>query len=75
MTFCMKISIKLSYKLIPLILVCMVRPAQITQINKFAKSLQYLKIEVRNEVDFFTMRNTVFYKLILSFLMVVARHT
>ena len=27
-------------------------PAQITQSNKFAKTLQYLKKEVRDEVDF-----------------------
>ena len=26
-------------------------PAQITQSNKFAKTLQYLKKEVRNEID------------------------
>ena len=45
-------TIKLSYKLILLILVGMVRPVQITQNNKFAKSLQYLKKEVRNEVEF-----------------------
>ena len=40
--FCIQINIKLSHKLIPLIL-GMTRPAQITQNNKFAKSLQYLK--------------------------------
>ena len=30
----------------------MTGPAQTTQNNKFAKSLQYLKKEVRDEVDF-----------------------
>ena len=28
-------------------------PAQITQSNKFAKTLQYLKKEVRDEVNFY----------------------
>ena len=50
--FCMQINIKLSYKLISLILVGMVRPAQITQSNKFAQFLQYLEQEVRDEVVF-----------------------
>ena len=36
--FCMQINIKLSYKLIPLILLGMARLAQISQNNKFAKS-------------------------------------
>ena len=36
----------------PLILVSMARSAQITQNNKFAKSLQYLKKEVADETDF-----------------------
>ena len=49
--FCLQININLSFKLIPLILVGMTRPAQITQ-NKSAKSFQYLKKEVRDEVDF-----------------------
>ena len=54
--FCMQVNIKLSNypatKVIPLMLVVMARSAQITQNNKFAKSLQYLKKEVREEVDF-----------------------
>ena len=45
---------KLFYKVILLILVGMARPAQITQDNKFTTSLQYLKEEAREEVDFFT---------------------
>ena len=52
LTFCMVINIKLSYKLILLILVGKARTAQITKNSKFAKSLQYLKKEVRDEVDF-----------------------
>ena len=50
--FCMQININQSYKLIPLILVRLTRPGQITQNDKFAKSLQDLKKEVRDEVDF-----------------------
>ena len=50
--FCMQINIKLSYKLIPLILVGMARLPQYTPNNKFAKSEQYLMKEVRDEVDF-----------------------
>ena len=52
MIFCMKISIKLSYKFIPLISVGIVRSAKIIQINNLAKCLQYLKKEVRDKVDF-----------------------
>ena len=50
--FCIEINIKQSYKLVPLILVDMARPAQITQNGKFAKFLQYLKKEVGDEVNF-----------------------
>ena len=50
--FCIQINIKVSYKLIQLILVGMIRHAQITENNKFAKSLQYLKKEVSDEVEF-----------------------
>ena len=62
--FCMLININLSYKLRPLILVGMAKPVQFTQSNKFAKSFQYLKKEVRGEVDFLCI-----YKLVLSLLM------
>ena len=44
---------KLSYKLIPLIMVGMARLAQITQNNKFEKYFYYLKEEMRDEVFFF----------------------
>ena len=46
--FCLQINIKL----IPLILLRIARPANSTQNNKFAKYLQYLMKEVRDEVDF-----------------------
>ena len=67
--FCMLININLSYKLRPLIVVGMAKPVQITQSNKFAKSFQYLKKEVRGEVDFLCRWVTVIYKLVLSLLM------
>ena len=49
--FYMKIN-KTFYKLILSILLNMASLAQSTQNNKFAKSLQYLKKEVRDKVDF-----------------------
>ena len=67
----------------------MVRHAQITENNKFAMALQYLKKEVRYEVDFFhadkhksvlqvdfnTFGNKVSYKVILSSLMGLIKHS
>ena len=53
----------------------MIKHSQITQNNKFAISLQYLKKEVRNGGDFWhTDKRQSFYKSVLSFLMEVARH-
>ena len=49
--FLMQIN-KPFYKLILSILVSMASLAQSTRNNKFAKSLQYLKKEVRDKVDF-----------------------
>ena len=72
--FCMQIAIQLSYKLIPLILVGMAMLAQIKQNNKLAKSLQYPKKELRDEVKFCAINITVFCKSMLSFLMGVTRH-
>ena len=51
LTLCTQMNINSFYKLIPLILMGMARPVQITQNNGFAKSLQYLKKEGRDEVD------------------------
>ena len=56
MIFCMKINIKIFYKLVVSFLLVMVRHAQSTQNMKFEISLQYLfatsqKIK-RDEVDF-----------------------
>ena len=52
MIFCMKINIKVFYKLVVLFLLIIARHAQITQNGKFVISLQYLRNEGRDEVDF-----------------------
>ena len=53
----------------------MIKHSQITQSNKFAISLQYLKKDVRNGGHFWHAdKRQSFYKLVLSFLMEVARH-
>ena len=72
MIFYIQINTKLSYNLIPLFLVGIARPAQIAK-NKFTKSFQYLKKEVRMKLIYCAMSITVFYKLKLSFLMDVFR--
>ena len=51
----------------------MIKNSQITQSNKFAISLQCLKKDVRNGV-IFDMINENFYKLVIHFLVEVARH-
>ena len=51
--FHLQINGKGLFKLILSFWVCVVRYAQITQNNKFAISLQYLKKAVSDEVDFF----------------------
>ena len=48
--FCLQLNIKVFYKLI--VWVCVVRHVQSTQNNKFAMPFQYLKENVRDEVDF-----------------------
>ena len=50
--FHLQINGKGLFKLILSFWVCVARYAQITQNNKFAISLQYLKKEVRDKVDF-----------------------
>ena len=53
----------------------MIKCFQITQRNKFAISLQYLKKKVSNGDHFWHAdKRQSFYKSILSFLMEVARH-
>ena len=54
---------------------CMIKCFKITQRNKFAISLQYLKKKVSNGDHFWHAdKRQSFYKSILSFLMEVARH-
>ena len=50
--FCLQINITVLYKLIVSLWVCMVRYGQSTQYNKFTVSLQYLRENIKNEVDF-----------------------
>ena len=50
--FCLQINKKVFCKLIVSIRACVARHAQSTQSNKFAISLQYLKENVKDEVDF-----------------------
>ena len=49
--FCLQINIKGFFKLLLSFYVCVARHPQITQNNKFALSLQYLKKELSDEVD------------------------
>ena len=87
--FCMQIRMKVSYKLILWFLMGMVKHSQSSQNSKFAMSLQYLKKEVRDEVDFLhadkhqsflqvdfnTLGIKVSYKVILSLLMGMIKHS
>ena len=53
----------------------MIKHFQITQSNKFALSLKYLKKEVRNGGHFwYADKHQGFYKVVLSILMEVTRH-
>ena len=57
------------------LLMGMIKHSQITQLNKFAISLQHPKKDVRNGGHFgHGDKRQSFYKLVLSFLMEVARH-
>ena len=49
---CQQMNVKSFFKLILSFLVCVARHAQITQNNKFAISLHYLRKERNDEVDF-----------------------
>ena len=52
----------------------MINHSQITQSNKFSTSLQYLRKEVSSGHFWYANKHQSFYKLVLSFLMEVARH-
>ena len=51
--FCLQIKSKVFYRLIVSLWLCAVRHVQSIQNNKFAISLQYLKENAKDEVDFF----------------------
>ena len=51
--FCLQISTTIFSKFIALFFVCIVRSVQSIQYNKFTISLQYLKENVKDEVDFY----------------------
>ena len=73
--FYLQINTKIFYELIVSFWVCMTRHAQSTQNNNFIISLQYLKENVMDGVDFSQLIIVkCFLKVILSFLMCVARH-
>ena len=85
----MQLSMKVSYKLILWYLMWMVKYSQSSQNSKFAMSLQYLKKEFRDELDFLladkhqsflqvnfnTFCINVSDKVILSLLMGISKHS
>ena len=73
--FYLKINTKIFYKLIVSLWVCMARHAQSTQNNSFIISLQYVKENVKDGVNFCLLIIVKsFFKVILPFLICVARH-
>ena len=69
------LGIKVSCKVILLLLMGMIQHSQSAQSNKFALSLQYLKNEVGNGVYFLdTDKHQSFLKFALLYFMEVARH-
>ena len=69
------LGINVLQKVILSLLMGIIQHSQSTQSNKFAISLQYLKEEVRNRVNFLHAgKHQNFYKLALSFLIELARH-
>ena len=69
------LSIKVSYKVILLLLLGMIKHSQSTQSNKFAISLQYYKKEVSNGVHFLHAdKHQSFHMLGFLFLIEVARY-
>ena len=70
MISCLQINTKVFHELIVSLRVCVPRLAQSTQNNKFTKSLQYLKENMKGEVNFLPelqINIRGFLKLILSF--------
>ena len=52
MIFCLQVNTKFFYKMIVLLWVCVARHAQSIEHNKFVTSLQYLRENMKDEVDF-----------------------
>ena len=52
LNFCLQKNMKVFYKLVISLWVCIARKAQSTQNNKFTISLQYLNENVKDEVNF-----------------------
>ena len=50
--FCLQINMKVFYKMIVSLWVCLVRHDQSTKNNRFTISLQYVKENMKDEVDF-----------------------
>ena len=87
--FCLQISIKVSHKLMPSFWIGMVKHSQSSQNSKFAMSSHYLNEEVRDEVDFLHVDKyqsslhvdfnnlgiKVSYKVILSLVMDMIKHS
>ena len=66
--FCLQINAKVYYKMIVSLWVFVARHVQSTENNKFKISLQYLKENVKDELDFFLLINFEgFFKVILPF--------
>lgn len=57
MVFCIKLNIEVSHKLVVSFLMVIARHAQSTLNGKFVISLQYLKIEGRDEIDILHTNN------------------
>ena len=86
---CLQICVKVSFKLIVSFLIGMIKHSQSSQSSKFAMSLKYRKKEMRHEVDFThvdkhqsfvlvefnTLAIKVSYKVILSLLMDMIKHS
>ena len=67
LVFCLQINPKVFYKMIISLWVFITRQAQSTKNNQFTRLLQYLKENMKDEVDFLPTDNVkAFFKFILS---------
>ena len=73
--FHLQINTKVFCKMVASLWVCVARHGQSTQSNKFAISLQDLKKNIKDEVDFLPRdKSQRFFKLIQSFKVCIASH-